>query len=99
MAYDQARGVTVLFGGYYYDSSIWCDWEPCNTHQYYSDTWEWDGSQWTERPVTGPPPRFGHAMAYDSTRQVIVLFADTPGSRRWTIHGNGMVRPGRNGLP
>ncbi len=82
MAYDRARGVTVLFGGYYYDSSILCDWAPCNTIQYYSDTWEWDGSRWTERIVTGPSPRAGHVMAYDAVRQVIVLFGGDTGTTR-----------------
>ncbi|MBI5481607.1 MAG: hypothetical protein HY906_22310, partial [Deltaproteobacteria bacterium] len=27
-----------------------------------SDTWEWDGSTWTPRPVAGPPARYGHAL-------------------------------------
>ncbi len=27
------------------------------------DTWEYDGASWTQRVVTGPPPRYTHAMA------------------------------------
>lgn len=60
MAYDSARGVTVLFGGYAGFSL--------------SDTWEWDGTSWTPQSVSGP--RFLHyrpAMAYDSVRGVMVL--------------------------
>ncbi len=32
------------------------------------------GAQWILRATNGPPPRFGHVMAYDSTRRVTVLF-------------------------
>ncbi len=61
MAYDSARGVTVLFGGGY---------DPAR----YNDTREWNGSAWTLQATTGPSPRRGHAMAYDSARGVTVLF-------------------------
>jgi hypothetical protein len=67
MAYDSARGVTVLFGGLGFDNST-------QQYLYFDDTWEWDGTAWTQRAVTGPSPRFFHAMAYDSVRGVTVLF-------------------------
>ncbi len=60
MAYDSSRGVTVLFGGR-------ASWD-------ISDTWEWDGTSWTQRLGTAPYPRDLHAMAYDSQRAVIVVF-------------------------
>ncbi len=64
MAYDAARGVTVLFGGR----------SPSNPISD-GETWEWDGTNWTQRtPAISPSPRAGHAMAYDSVRQVTVLF-------------------------
>jgi hypothetical protein len=64
LAYDSARGVTVLFGG-----------STDSTQAGYNDeTWEWDGSSWTQRLVTGPSARRYHAMAYDSARGVTVLF-------------------------
>src|SRR6185436_8982026 len=37
------------------------------------DTWEWDGTDWTERTTPGPPARVGAAMEYDGTRRVVVL--------------------------
>ena len=40
MAYDVARGVTVLFGGYVLPPDA------------IGDTWEWDGTSWTR---THPP--------------------------------------------
>ena len=58
LAYDAARGVTVLFGG---DRSR-------------NETWTWDGARWTEHAVSGPPARSVHAMAYDVRRQRVVLF-------------------------
>ena len=61
MAYDSARGVTVLFGGY--DGAL------------NDETWEWDGVNWTQRFVSPrPSPRVTIAMAYDSARAVTVLF-------------------------
>src|SRR5262249_36920980 len=60
MAYDAARGVSVLFGGFWSSS-------------YYGDTWEWNGSSWTLRSSDGPLRR-GHALAYDAARRVTVLF-------------------------
>ncbi len=60
MAYDDSRGVVVLFGGV--DGA------------YFGDTWEWDGVAWALRSQTGPSPRYDHALAYDSARGVTVLF-------------------------
>jgi hypothetical protein len=60
MAYDAARGETVLFGG-----------SPIPT----PETWTWDGVAWTQKaPATQPSVRFGAAAAYDRVRQVVVLF-------------------------
>jgi hypothetical protein len=62
MAYDMARGVTVLFSGV-------CDGADS------SDMWEWDGLDWSLRtPTNMPSPRDQAGMAYDETRAVIVLF-------------------------
>src|SRR5262249_51450577 len=66
MAYDSARGVTVLFGG-----------EDNGTRS--GETWEWDGASWNLRASSGPSPRFGHAMVYDSARAVTVLFGGFDG--------------------
>lgn len=66
MAFDSDRNVVVLFGGY--DAS--------NTTL--NDTWEWDGSVWTQmNPVHSPPARRTDTMAYDSHRHVAVLFGGT----------------------
>jgi len=68
LAYDSARGRTVLFGG-----TI-----PGNPQAGFSDSWEWDGVNWTQRfPLTSPPARGGHALAFDSARGRTVLFGGT----------------------
>src|SRR6187549_3658789 len=64
MAYDAARARVVLFGGR----------EQFPLTGVFADTWEWDGSAWLQRQVTGPSARWGHAMAYDVDSQRIVLF-------------------------
>lgn len=64
MAYDEGRERVVLFGGSGYDLN-----DP------EGDTWEWDGATrtWTDvTPTASPVARFGHAMAYDGQRIVMV---------------------------
>lgn len=59
MAYDAARGVTVLFGG----------------TRFACETWTYDGTNWTQRaPLNSPCARTGQAMAYDSLRERVLLF-------------------------
>lgn len=70
MAFDEGRGVTVLFGG----------WDNPND---FSDTWLWDGQSWQFVTNEGPSPRHGHAMTYDRRRQVVVLFGGQNGIQRF----------------
>ena len=41
----------------------------------YSDTWEWDGAQWTQVGLSGGSPgkRFYHAMTFDTARGKTIL--------------------------
>jgi len=42
---------------------------------FYSDTWAWDGTNWTQlSPATVPPDRYAATMAYDIANQSAVLF-------------------------
>ena len=61
MAFDSARGCTVLFGGYSGSSAT-------------NDTWEWDGNLWTQVQDMGPAPRVNASMAFDPVRGRAVLF-------------------------
>lgn len=64
MAFDSTRQRVVLFGG---ETG-----EPATT--FLNDTWEWNGEVWNQVADTGPRPRRGHAITFDSARQRIVLF-------------------------
>ena len=84
MAYDSARGRVVLFGG--------------DDGNYDDETWEWDGSVWTQRIIAGPSPRYFHAMAYDSGRARLVLFGGRDLGDTWEygacpgdLDGNSVV--------
>jgi hypothetical protein len=62
MAYDNALGRTVMFGGYTY-------------FIYLNTTWLWDGSTWTEAtPALSPDARSDMAMTYDPVRRQVVMF-------------------------
>jgi hypothetical protein len=48
-----------------------------------SDTWEWEGANGTwalKSPATPPPPRQGHAMAYEPDRQRVFMFGGSAGA-------------------
>jgi hypothetical protein len=66
MAYDVARGRTVLFGG-------------GAVTAVFGDTWEWDGDEWTQVEDTGPDARFGHDVAFDTGRGRVVLYGGKAG--------------------
>jgi hypothetical protein len=78
MAYDSGRGVTVLFGGL-----------AGPAYALSGETWEWNGSAWTQRLVIGPSPRYGHAMAYDAVHNVTVLFGGNTSGQPNSPHFNG----------
>jgi len=78
MAYDSARQVAVLWGGYGDETTG--EWE-------LNDTWEWDGASWTERAVEGPGARIWAVMTYDAARGECVLLGGyvygQPGTWTW----------------
>jgi len=92
MAYDAARNRVVLFGG---KSSL----------SLLKDTWEWDGTNWTQAtPWMSPSARLDHAMAYDVRRRRMVLFGGTNSgyslNDMWEYPGSvliptGLPRPGQ----
>jgi hypothetical protein len=78
-AYDAARGVTVLYGGY--DSTP------------RDDMWQWDGTAWTElHPAHRPGTRMSSSMVYDRARQRVLLFGGDTGfgatNDLWSWDGN-----------
>jgi hypothetical protein len=67
MAWDSNRQVMVMFGG-------------TSAAKTFDDTWEWDGSTWTEITPDdpeldgNPPPLASAAMTFDEIRDRMVLF-------------------------
>lgn len=85
MAWDSTRGVVVLHGGFLFPSTI------------FTETWEWDGANWTPRANVGSPGLAGHSMAYDPVRQVMVSFGGLPGgvqntAQTWEYDGTAWTQ-------
>jgi hypothetical protein len=60
--YDEARGVSLLFGG-------------SGATGLLGDTWSWDGVRWTLlEPAVSPEPRDSGAATYDPVSQRVLLF-------------------------
>lgn len=69
IAYDSARGCTVVFGGLKYAPPSYTS----STVTY--DVWEWNGSDWTQRFSTNGPPhaRTRPSMCFDSARSEVLM--------------------------
>jgi len=76
VAYDPSRQRVVLFGGF----------AGAGPSPYLNDTWEWDGSNWTQLfPATSPSPRNLYGLAYDPLRRKVLLFG---GYNSPSVHGD-----------
>ncbi len=91
MVFDPGHCRALLFGGA--PSS-----GPSNA---LSDTWSYDGANWTQiNTATAPPGRWAHAMAFDTSRGRIVLFggygpsypAGTDTNDTWEFDGTTWVQ-------
>jgi MYXO-CTERM domain-containing protein len=85
LVWDSKRNLAVLFGGIQKDQA-----DENGIPQ--ADTWEWNptAKAWNLRPTTATTPkaRWGHAMAYDPGRAMVVL----AGGKSWqTYVGLGEV--------
>jgi hypothetical protein len=90
MVYDSVRQKVVLFGGR--TNSV-----GAGTETFLSDTWEWDGTAWTQRTTAhAPSPRFRAAAAFDAQRCVMVLYGGSsnipngppiPSGELWEYNG------------
>ena len=93
LAYDEARKRVVLFGGIGCDpsgaacSQLQFPPQCCSkTYVTLNDTWEWDGSAWTQIfPAKSPPAQDPGPMVYDSKRGKVLFFS---GGEVWEWDGN-----------
>ena len=91
IAVDPRTGHALLFGGLRLDSEV----KDKTTifHQVYAnDTWDWDGTNWTEIQTNNPPPgRENGALEFDYGRNDFVLFGGWAGfflSDTWLLDNN-----------
>jgi hypothetical protein len=91
MVFDPGQCRALLFGGGPISGSS----------NALSDTWSYDGANWTQiNPTTAPPGRWAHAMAFDTSRGRIVLFggygpaypAGTDTSDTWEFDGSTWIQ-------
>jgi hypothetical protein len=67
-----------------------------------SDTWEWDGTTWTEKTVTGPDARLHAVGAFDAERGVVRVYGgvgadDVPRTDTWEWNGTAWSRVSTTG--
>ena len=92
---DPATNHVLLFGGMRVDTQppVPPATVPTDVQVYADDMWQWDGSAWTKLDAASvPQARENGRIAYDITRNEIVLFAGYAGhyfSDLWVWDGNG----------
>ncbi len=73
MAFDEARGETVLFGGQGMSFG----------GQVFGDTWTWNGALWQQRhPSAEPSARAGAGMTYYPDRKLVLMWGGWLGDRQ-----------------
>jgi hypothetical protein len=90
LAYDAGRDRFVLFGGRAADGTTKL-----------TDTWELDGTTWTERtPSVSPEERIGFGLIYDRMRKRVMLFGGLFASfSLWEWDGTSWTQPDTNLVP
>jgi hypothetical protein len=75
MSYDPVHSQVVMFGG-------------DNGSVDLGDTWTWAAGNWTKQtPAHSPSARSSQGQAYDSLRNLTVLFGASGGADTWTWNG------------
>jgi hypothetical protein len=83
MVYMASTGKTLLWGGRF------------NGDARFADTWQWDGEGWLQVADTGPLPYGSWGIAFDSLRNVAVLFNNDSNNRiceTWEWDGEGWTQ-------
>jgi hypothetical protein len=92
LAYDAIRQRVVLFGGVF----RWGVALPLFNYTVSDETWEWDGSVWTQQsPAVHPGPLSGPAMVYDGASGRVLLFA----GEQWEWDGSTWRRSSAKAVP
>ncbi len=87
LTWDSAREVAVLFGGV--DFTVpWV--------QFWTDTWEWDGSNWSQRLVTSPGGVYNAGTfrpVFDTKRRRVVSILNDPLTNARQLWSYGPTSP------
>lgn len=84
MAYDNATGTVVLFGGLQGNTVL-------------GDTWTWDGTSWTQQQPATSPPQVPGVAAYDGATGTAVLYVSSgpaAGGQTWNWDGMNWTEAG-----
>ena len=86
MTYDSSRKQVVLFGG------LGAPEAPGLPRPFLNDTWLLSGATWRKVSSGGPPPRYAHAMAFDTRAGVALMYGgsttdDQPVMDMWQWDG------------
>lgn len=95
LTYDGAISEVVLFGGYNGDATVSAG-QSGSTWLLPNSNFPYEGSpeaeSWVSGPSNGPPPRSAHAMVFDQSRSVVVLFGGNSGNGplpdTWEFNGS-----------
>lgn len=75
MAYDRLSGTVVLYGGAGLEDHCIVPGGSCKvTVDYFNDMWRWNGTAWSKVSVPTPSRRAYHGMAFDRSRNKLVVF-------------------------
>jgi len=86
MVFDERAGVVLVYSG-----------AGAHRNAPLEDMWQWDGSKWTEIPLSRPTPGFRYqpVMVYDRARQKTVLYGGIGGpADTWEWDGKRWRRVG-----
>jgi cysteine-rich repeat protein len=78
MAFDPERGVTVVYGGIVEQADGW---------GLVRDTWEWDGTNWSQRFSVNVPDYSSTDTMSAGGKPGLVLINGTPGRKTWSWDG------------
>ncbi|HZV85539.1 MAG TPA: hypothetical protein VFF48_11190 [Brevundimonas sp.] len=90
MAFDEARGHAILFGG------------ADATRRKLDDTWAWDGARWSLLAEAGPGPRTSHGMSWHPGLRRAVLLGGNGATAKgdsWAWDGGGWTPFAPDGPP
>lgn len=94
MAFDAARGVMVLYGGYAYNNTTFVT-------TGFTDLWEWNGVNWVQRAFASPAPvtSYTHQAVYYPTGGGVLFWGSSLGPNGWIWTGTSWLARSAGSVP